>query len=387
MSDDLSRVRVLFTYRSFTNQPDISHIGLGISSVNNYRVLRQNGIDALIQGITKESELRAPLDRDPEITHLISAAPWVSTAQWAFLADNFPEVAFAVNCHSNIGFLQTDPGAIQLMRQQMDLETWKHNLHVSGNSEEFCDAINAMYGVPCTFLPNLYYMDDSSNAALSKPGWSGGLLKVGLFGAPRCQKNVASGAAAVLIAARDLNVPVEIWMNTGRDDNNESERILNSVKALVGGLPTVSLKFFPWAEWPAFKRFIGTMDVCMQPSYTETFNIVTADAASQGVPSVVSDAITWAPDEWKARVDSPQNIARTLIAVLHDPASGRRGIQALQERNAVALEAWKRFLLNNQFGISARRWTAIGHPMSGMRNLSAPRSRRTAAEPKPAVRR
>jgi len=46
---DLDRVRVLFFYRSFAHFPGISHVGLGISSNQNYKVLRQNGIDALVR--------------------------------------------------------------------------------------------------------------------------------------------------------------------------------------------------------------------------------------------------------------------------------------------------------------------------------------------------
>lgn len=371
---DLQRVRVLFFYRSFAYFPNVSHVGLGISSNQNYKVLRQNGIDALVRPLAYEKDMRKPLDSDKGITHVISSAPWISSAQLAYIADQFPEVSFSVNCHSNIGFLQSDPGAIRMIREEIDLEQWKHNFHVSGNSEPYCQAINDIYGAPCTFLPNLYYLDDTANVATARPRWSGGVLRVGLFGAPRAQKNVLSGAAGAMIAARDVGAPLELYVNSGRNDGGEAVRILNAVKALTSGVPNVTLKYAPWMAWPEFRRFIGTMHVCVQASYTETFNIVTADAASQqgGVPSVVSDAITWAPSEWKAKVDDPQDIARKLVGILYDPAAGRRGITALSERNAIALAAWKRYLLNNEFGTAARTWTAIGHPMTSTRHLSKP---------------
>ena len=382
MTDDLSRVRVLFCYRSFRAFPGVSHVGLGISSTNNYRVLRQNGIDALVQGIGHESELRRPLDADPAITHLISSAPWMRTNALAYACDQFPEVNFAVNCHSNIAFLQSDPGAIRLIREEMDLETWKHNFHVAGNSEVYCDAMTSMYQSPVTFLPNLYYLDDNANAAMSKPGWNGGMVRFGIWGAPRAQKNVLTGVSGCMIAGRDLNVPIEIWMNSGRNDGGEAIRILNAVRAMTEGVPNVTLRFLNWTDWPTFRRFAATMDAGVQVSTSETYNIVTSDMAAQGVPSVVSDAILWAPDEWRARVDSAQDVARKLVGVLLDPASGRRGLEALAERNGVALEAWKRYLLENQFGIGGRRWTAVGHPKAGVRNLSRPgrlmRARRAA---------
>jgi hypothetical protein len=377
---DLSRVRVLFCYRSFAGFPGISHVGLGISSNNNMKVLRQNGIDALVKPIALEKDLRVPLDSDQGITHMVSSAPWISTPALAFLADNFPEVVFTVNCHSNVGFLQTDPGAIRLIRQEIDLEQWKHNFHVSGNSAPYCEFINEVYEAPCTYLPNMYYIDDTTPRS-ARPSWAanGGVLRIGLFGAPRAQKNVACGAAGAIMAAKSLGAKLELYVNSGRNDGGEALRILNSVRAMTENMPTVELKYAPWAAWPEFRRFVATMDACVQVSYTESFNIVTADAASRQIPSVVSDAIGWAPDEWKAAVDSPQDIARHLVGVILDPAAGRRGMEALMQHNADALEAWKRYLLENEFGVAQRKWSAIGHPKAGSRHLSKPSGGRVRA--------
>jgi glycosyltransferase involved in cell wall biosynthesis len=42
------------------------------------------------------------------------------------------------------------------------------------------------------------------------------------------------------------------------------------------------------------------MNVLINCSYTESFNMVTADGIAEGIPSVVSDAICWAPAYWRA---------------------------------------------------------------------------------------
>ncbi len=42
-----------------------------------------------------------------------------------------------------------------------------------------------------------------------------------------------------------------------------------------------------------FAILLRGMDICLQLSYTETFNIVTADAVVNGVPVVTSNEIRW----------------------------------------------------------------------------------------------
>ena len=63
------------------------------------------------------------------------------------------------------------------------------------------------------------------------------------------------------------------------------------------------------------------MDLLLQPSYTEGFNMVTADGIAQGVASVVSDAIAWAPKNWQAETDDAIDIANKAVGLLHDPGA------------------------------------------------------------------
>jgi len=72
--------------------------------------------------------------------------------------------------------------------------------------------------------------------------------------------------------------------------------------------------------------------------------MVTADGIAQGVASVVSDAIAWAPRSWQAATDDACDIANKAVALLHDPAAVQQGITALEAHNATALLMWERFL-------------------------------------------
>jgi hypothetical protein len=120
--------------------------------------------------------------------------------------------------------------------------------------------------------------------------------------------------------------------------------VVRSVRALMDSVPNVTLVEDGWFQWPRFVQIVRSMNLLMQPSYTESFNIVTADGASQGVPSVVSEAIDWAPCNWKADVDDTLSITRTAKAMLHDHKAGLDGYNALRKHNSEGVCAWKYWL-------------------------------------------
>jgi hypothetical protein len=86
------------------------------------------------------------------------------------------------------------------------------------------------------------------------------------------------------------------------------------------------------------------MHLLLQPSYTESFNMVTADGVAEGVASVVSSAIDWAPEDWKADVDDTLSIARAGRRLLNDHMAAAEGRRALIRYVADGLHSYKKFL-------------------------------------------
>jgi hypothetical protein len=89
------------------------------------------------------------------------------------------------------------------------------------------------------------------------------------------------------------------------------------------------------------------MHLLLQPSYTESFNMVTADGIAEGVPSVVSNAIDWAPKHWKADVDDVLDISRVGRALLHDSHAAHDGLRALRSYIVDGLQAYQHFFSVN----------------------------------------
>ena len=85
---------------------------------------------------------------------------------------------------------------------------------------------------------------------------------------------------------------------------------MDAVRQMMNGLAHVKLVENGWQPWPQFRQTVRHMHLLLQPSYTESFNVVTADGVAEGVPSVVSAAIDWAPRSWIAPVDDANAMAR-----------------------------------------------------------------------------
>lgn len=342
-------IRLVLAYKDFSKECHISHIGLGVTAINIAKVLRANEIEVHIWPIAGSDVLEQRLHHSKAqglpISHVVIAAPWIPSRYIAGLCMRWPNVKFAVNTHSNVGFLQAEPQAIKLIRQYLDLEMGTHNFTNAGNNSRFVKFIRDAYGVPCTYLPNLYYLHDQTGKI--RPHFHGGKLRIGCFGATRPYKNFTCAVAAAVEMGHQLKTETEIWINAGRSDGNGNV-VRRSAEEIVRDLPTIHLRELSWCDWPNFRSIVRSMHILLQPSYTETFNNVTADGVAEGVPSVVSNAIDWAPKSWQAQCDDIFDIARVGRNLLNDHEAVNEGMHALRSHNSKSVRSWLSFLHNTQ---------------------------------------
>jgi hypothetical protein len=333
-------MNVALAYKNFAASRNISHIGLGVAALNTAKVLRRAGIQAQVWPIVSAAELTTRLNSG-SVDHVMVSAPWIPAHELQSLANTFPETQFAVNCHSNVGFLQADRNGTKLLRETMEVELGTFNVHVAGNTRRFCDWVRAGLGAPCAYLPNLYYLE--ARSIRRHIPFSGGTLRIGVFGATRPLKNLMSAAGAALQIARELRAPLELWLSAGRAEGG-GETVLASIREMLQALPHVTLVLNGWQSWPKFRQTIAHMHLLLQPSYTESFNMVTADGVAEGVPSVVSPAIDWAPTDWKADPDNVCEIARTGRRLLLDPYAAEDGLGALERYVAEGVRSYREYL-------------------------------------------
>jgi hypothetical protein len=331
-------MQVIIAYRNFAANRAISHIGLGVTALNAAKSLRAQGVDSDVWPVVSAAELTARLRTTPA-SHVIISAPWIATADLARMCVDFPATQFAVNCHSNLGFLQADPNAMRLLREGLDLGRSTWNFHVAANSERLVRWIESVYRAPCRYLPNIYYLNGMET---KRTPYHCGTLRIGAFGATRALKNLMTAAGAALEIANGLRADLEFWISAGRNEGGGS--VVEAVRQMTQGLHHVKLVENGWQTWPQFRQTIRHMHLLLQPSYTESFNVVTADGVAEGVPSVVSDAIQWAPDSWKAKVDDAGDIARVGRRLLADRRAIPQGLDALKKHNRQSIQAWHEFI-------------------------------------------
>ena len=335
---DSRPVRLALAYKNFAANRAVSHIGLGVTALNTAKTLRHAGIETEVFPITSPRDLRDSA-RMQGITHMVISAPWIPTMELATICANNPDIQFAVNCHSNLGFLQADPNAVRLLREGLGLHRGSLNFHMAANSHRLSDWATRVYGTPCSHLPNLYFLDGKVPEGRQ---YKGGTLRIGAFGATRALKNLTTSAGAALEIARALNADLEFWISSGRSEG--AGPVIDAVRQMTHGMPHVKLVENGWQTWPEFRNTVRNMHLLLQPSYTESFNVVTADGIAEGVASVVSDAIDWAPDAWKAPVDDAHAMAATGLRLLRDRNASKRGYAALQKHNRQAVSTWREFV-------------------------------------------
>jgi hypothetical protein len=168
----------------------------------------------------------------------------------------------------------------------------------------------------------------------ARASWAEGSLRLGLFGACRILKNGLTAAAAAASLAATLRVPTELYVSESN----------HAMRELCEGVPNLKVVATGWLPWAKFRQIVGHMHLLLQPSFTESFNVVTADGVHQGVPSVVSDAIDWAPARWQANPDDAEDLVRVALYLLRTPQAVEDGRRALVSYVGRGVQTWTEFL-------------------------------------------
>lgn len=356
---DKKHAHVVLLYRDFKDYGDYGdygdhgdyhgkcHRGLGINALMTAKVLRKAGIHTDLCAVSDVQSVKEALSKHSP-THAIIQALWISSEDQAALCMEFPDTHFIVRCHSQIGFLQVEPKAIKILRDLMFLQEGMLNLSVSANTHRLHEFLHHTYKSRVVYLPNLYDLDRVQRKRDESHGHR--TLRIGSFGAHRLLKNHTTAAAAALMMAERRGSDLEFYVNSGRKENEGKDAVLQSLKHMFAHLRWAKLVEVPWEEWSQFRQTVAHMDLTMQVSFTETCNIVTCDSIAEGVPAVVSDAIEWVPERWKAHADDAHDIARVGSGLLWDTHAAEEGLEHLKKYQTHSICEWLTYLSTNPTG-------------------------------------
>ncbi|MHB8407819.1 MAG: hypothetical protein ACYDHY_06850 [Acidiferrobacterales bacterium] len=347
-------MKVVIYYKVSNKSGPSSHYhagGLAANALHSVEVLRKLGIDAHLHPVADYANLSVAVVRDADLTHAIIEAVWLEPDMVKRLATvDRPDVEFVVRAHSKIGFLQVEPEAIPKVRDIIKLSTEFKNIHFSSNNDEFCHALEEVYG-PVLYLPNLF---DMPPVSLPKPFPVDRPLRIASFGATRLLKLHPNAALAALEVAKLVasgligteaqdGFPLEFYINSDSTPGGESVR--RTIRELFKGLSWAKLIEVPWQPADEFRRTIAKMDLTFQLSTTETFCIVAADAVAEGVPVIAGPAITWVPREFQVEIDNTTHAAQLGRIAIEDYSIWRSELHGLEKFVEGAKRKWLSFLL------------------------------------------
>jgi hypothetical protein len=266
-------------------------------------------------------------------------ALWVSPTKLVELTRLHSKIAFVVRVHSNIPFLSMEGTAIQQIKELSDID----GVVVAVNNEKTSTELRESLGIEVAYLPNIYDRTSYSPTKTHSPKDHDAILDISCFGAIRPMKNQLIQALAAINASDKLNKRLHFHINSTRVEQ-KSDPILSNIIAAFQNTKH-KLVQHDWESHEKFLQTISKMDLGLQVSFSESYNIVTADHVHVKVPVVVSDEISWLGKDAVARTTDLLDISDKIVRNLKYNHTSEN-TTSLNIFNDKAKKSWKKFLDN-----------------------------------------
>ena len=270
------------------------------------------GVRAKFLQFKSNTEIDAAIKAfDP--TQVIIEGFWVVPPKVAELQALYPQVTFSLRDHSETPFVANEGISMEWTRAylQMGVEIMCNSPRAVTDMKVIADATGTGLDRLVTYAPNYYPIGPLPCVWHCHPHPADDTVRIGAFGAIRPLKNHLTQAVAAIQFADYLGKKLEFHINGARIEGG-ADPIAKNLRALFNGLPRCKLVTHDWVPHAEFLPVIAGMDFVMQCTFSETFNIVSADAVSQGVPVIGSSEIVWLGSYGIADPNSSQSMLQNL---------------------------------------------------------------------------
>jgi glycosyltransferase involved in cell wall biosynthesis len=327
--------RILFICKKKVDSYGVSY-GLLNSATFVVNAMRAKGIEARIvsvidaNGIDREVAAYRP-------THVMIEAIWVVPKKFRELKAIHPSVKWAVRVHSKTPFLANEGNAVEWIKGYVD-----EGIIVAPNSTELTENLTKVMRIKFPYLPNIYCpLAYALPPCLRK---ANEILDVGCFGAIRPMKNHLMQALVAIRFSRCLDMRLRFHVNSNRVEQR-GDSVIKNLRALFSCGKFGELVEHPWVPHEDFLITVGKMDIGMQISLSESFNIVTADFVASGVPIVVSNDVDWMPEDYRVDPTIPGDMLSVMRRTWRNKDKAKRDAsRSLREHNKSANRRWLKFL-------------------------------------------
>jgi hypothetical protein len=271
---------------------------------------------------------------------VIIEALWVSGEKMKELINipRYSNISWVIRIHSNIGFLSAETWAFRYINSYIDL--CKDNLYISFNNKEFNKNMQDIFNYEFEYLPNIITIKNDTRLNYLKCH-----IDIGCFGSLRTLKNQCFQAICAIEAAERLGKYLRFHITIDFEQDGVNP-ILKNLEQIFSGSGHELVKH-QWLNNNEFQDLIKEMDIGLQISYTESFNIVTADFVVNNVPIIVSEAIDWMPECLQVSTVDFEKVVRKIITIYklrNSKLLKRRCTKKLNSYNKLAKEYWDNFL-------------------------------------------
>lgn len=320
--------KILFILKRRDDYNPIKHSPIGLStglynSANFMRNMLCNaGVDAELE-VAIDNNCIDRLVTKHRPTHVIIEALWVVPTKFEILSQLHPTVKWIIRLHSELPFLAGEGMALDWLGDYMTYD----NIVIGVNAPRMLSEARAYLRIKnewsakeanrrIVYLPNYYPQDYNKKEHNNKKEW----VDVACFGAIRPLKNHVVQAVAALKFADKINKPLRFHINMGRIEM-KGDAVFNNLRALFEQLSDTDHRMFghEWRPREEFLELCSAMDMGLQCNFSETFNIVSADLISQGVPIVGSYEIPWASSWFNARPAESDEICDMMLRTYNHP--------------------------------------------------------------------
>jgi hypothetical protein len=322
----MSKVLFILKRREDYHEVLHSHVGLSTGLYNSASFVNQ-----MLQDLGFESNLEVAIDNnciDRLVTkycpdYVIIEALWVVPSKFAVLQRLHPKVKWIIRLHSEMPFIAGEGNALDWIGDYSQCR----NVIVAANAPRvlretrlYLQHLN-QWDQKTTkqrviYLPNFYPQEYKSKKFDRNKDW----VDISCFGAVRPLKNHLVQAFGAMEFAEKIGKRLHFHVNAGRIEM-QGGPALNNLKGFFQQIVAHGheLVNHQWTPREQFLELCGQMDIGLQVSFSETFNIVGADLISQGIPLIGSQEIPWLVEFTAADPTSSEDIAKKLLFAYRHP--------------------------------------------------------------------
>ena len=293
-----------------------SHLGLSTGLFNSASfmndMLNEAGVESHLEVVVDNNCIdREATKHKP--THVIIEALWVVPTKFYILQKLHPNVKWIIRLHSELPFLAGEGMAMDWLGDYLTYKNVSIGVNAPRMMQEVIDYASIKFPKfdksKVVYMPN-FYPQNYDKKSLDK---SKEYIDIGCFGAVRPLKNHMLQAIAAVKFAESINKKLRFHINAGRIEM-KGEPVLHNLRGMFIQLyhKGHELISHTWTPREQFLNLCSQMDIGMQCSFSETFNIVGADLVSQGVPLVTSSEIPWHTPCFSATPQESQEIYEAL---------------------------------------------------------------------------